>query len=420
MRRPTDGRSAGDPSTHTMSSRRRVRRRLTDITPSSRCASRSASRSCCLKADAAHFLSRVANRPIGTPRTRIGTDEGEPGRMSAVTDAADARPRIVRPMTAIVDRLRTSARLGVLILVLLVPGIGATYSYIGQINGQVDFAASELSGTVVVRQALLALADTAGGRSPDLGPLRAAVDAHPELALAEEMAAVDDRAAGTPPERLALTGALAAVITEAGNTSKLILDPDLDSYFIMDLHIVQVPKMLVAAANAAVLSADGSVADRAINAGDPAAAARAFRSDVDTAQKNSRMTDLATRLAALAAAADAADAFAAPITGSLDDPVPADPAPLVAADRRVGRRHRRRTRERGRSGRGGARGGGDHRPAGVGRQSGHRRGGRPGPGGRAGDRGAGGQPAPGRRHGGVIAGIAGQTLLDGVVDADGG
>jgi methyl-accepting chemotaxis protein len=259
------------------------------------------------------------------------------------TDAAAGRPWIVRPMTVVVDRLRTSARLGVLILVLLVPGIGATYSYIGQINGQVDFAVSELSGTVVVREALLALADTAGGGSPDLGPLRAAVDAHPELALTEELAAAEGKAAGwvaggaaataTAQERLDLAGALVAVVTEAGNTSKLILDPDLDSYFIMDLHIVQLPKMLVAAANAVVLSTGGSVADRAINAGDLAAAARAFRSDVATAQQNTRMGDLSTRMAALAAAADAADALAATITGSLDTAVAVDAAPLAAAVR---------------------------------------------------------------------------------------
>jgi methyl-accepting chemotaxis protein len=233
-------------------------------------------------------------------------------------------------MRAIVDRLRTSARLGVLVLVLLIPGIGATYFYIGQINGQVDFASSELSGTVVVRQALDAMAAAVGGDTPDLAALRAAAWAHPELALDEEFAAVEEKATAGPAD---LAGALAALVTEAGNTSKLILDPDLDSFYVMDLHIVQLPKALVAAATATALGTGGSVAERAVGAGDLASAARAVRSDVDTAQRNTTMSGLAGRLAAVVAAADAADALAGVITGSLDEPVPLDPAPLADAVR---------------------------------------------------------------------------------------
>jgi len=252
--------------------------------------------------------------------------------MSA-TNTSSRRPWLVRPMTVAVDRMRTSARLGALILLLMVPSIGATYAYIGQINGQVDFARSELSGTVVVRQALLAMAATVGGVAPDLAPLRAAARAHPELGLADELAAVEAAATGTPAQRAERAAALAALITEAGNTSKLILDPDLDSFYVMDLHIVQIPKALAAAATATALGTGGSVAERAVSAGDLTSAARAFRSDVDTARKNTKMADLAGRMASLAAAADAADALAAVITGSLDSPVALEPAPLGGAVR---------------------------------------------------------------------------------------
>jgi hypothetical protein len=120
--------------------------------------------------------------------------------MSA-TNTSSRRPWLVRPMAVAVDRMRTSVRLGVLILLLMVPSVGATYAYIGQINGQVDFAQSELSGTVVVRQALLAMAATVGGGTPDLASLRAAAKAHPELGLDDEMAAVDAAAEHRPGRR---------------------------------------------------------------------------------------------------------------------------------------------------------------------------------------------------------------------------
>src|SRR5689334_1656631 len=129
------------------------------------------------------------------------------------------RPWWLGPIPAVVDRLRTSARLAVLIVVLLIPGIGATISYTNVIGGQVDFARNELAGTVVVRQALRALSDTVGGRAPDLAALRAAVAAHPELMLETKLNAVTSAPTGTPAERLAAAVALGALITEAGNTS---------------------------------------------------------------------------------------------------------------------------------------------------------------------------------------------------------
>jgi methyl-accepting chemotaxis protein len=231
-------------------------------------------------------------------------------------------PWFMRPVLAVVDRLRIGARLGVLILVLLVPGAGATYAYVGLINGQVDFAQSELDGTVVVREALLAMADATAGRQPDLAALRASLRKYPDLALDETFAAVQAQPTAAT---------LAALVAEAGNTSKLILDPDLDSFYVMDLQIVQLPKALVAGAAAAALGAGGSVADRAVHAGDLASSARSLRGDVDTAQANTKLSGLASRLQLVKAAADAADALANRITGSLDTPRTIDAAPLADA-----------------------------------------------------------------------------------------
>ncbi|GIJ56581.1 methyl-accepting chemotaxis protein [Virgisporangium aurantiacum] len=242
-----------------------------------------------------------------------------------MSGAAESRPpRLLRPVLLVVDRLRIGARLGVLILVLLVPGAGAAYAYIGLINGQVAFANSEIDGIVVVRAALLAMADTAAGRKPDLGELRASVQQYPDLALDDAFATVQ----AEPTE-----AALAALVVEAGNTSKLILDPDLDSFYVMDLQVVQLPKLLVAAAAARDRGTGGSVADRAVDAAGIASAAGSLRSDVDTAQANTAMGDLADRLKPVVGAADAADAVAATISATLNAPKDVDVAPLADAVR---------------------------------------------------------------------------------------
>jgi methyl-accepting chemotaxis protein len=246
--------------------------------------------------------------------------------------AVQPRPALLRPLLAVADRLRTSARLAVLSIVLLVPGLIATYSYAGVIGGQVDFATLEQAGTAVVRPALVALSDTVAGRDPDLDPLQKAVGAHPELKLEKVMSAV----AGSGG-RVAQATTLAAFITEAGNTSKLILDPDLDSFYVMDLQIVQLPKALVAAAHAADPVAEvgtgGLVGDQAVHAGELTGAATAIRSDVQTADGATALTGLAGRLTAVTGAASAVEALAKTLTDTLDKPGPADPSAAAVAVR---------------------------------------------------------------------------------------
>ena len=55
--------------------------------------------------------------------------------------------------------MRTSVRLGALVLMLLIPGIGATCAYTSEVNAKIAFSTLERDGTEVVRPALLALAE---------------------------------------------------------------------------------------------------------------------------------------------------------------------------------------------------------------------------------------------------------------------
>ena len=80
--------------------------------------------------------------------------------MGSTPDGPTLPPVVLRPVLAAADRMRTSVRLGVLVLVLMIPGIAATYSYTSEVNSKIAFSALERDGTRVVRPALLAMADT--------------------------------------------------------------------------------------------------------------------------------------------------------------------------------------------------------------------------------------------------------------------
>ncbi|GAB3851739.1 hypothetical protein ACFPIJ_53435 [Dactylosporangium cerinum] len=60
------------------------------------------------------------------------------------------RPALLAPALWLADRVRTSTRLGVLCVVLLIPGLGATWAYTGSIDGQINFTGAEVDGTEVV------------------------------------------------------------------------------------------------------------------------------------------------------------------------------------------------------------------------------------------------------------------------------
>ncbi|HYJ75518.1 MAG TPA: methyl-accepting chemotaxis protein [Kineosporiaceae bacterium] len=255
---------------------------------------------------------------------------------------AGGAPAVLRPALALTGRLRTSARLAALIAVLLVPALYATWSFVTVIGGQVAFTQAERGGVQVLRPALAALATTVGqrdGARVDLSQLRAAAAAHPELGLGEKLAAVQKAAgapdAGTPAGRAATASALVDVVTQIGNASNLILDPDLDSFYVMDLQIVQVPKVLFAAAQAAAPNAAAPrverVASQAVQAGTVAGAGAAVHDDVATAGAHTVLPGLTARLKPAAAVTAAASALADRLTSTLDRPAAADPSALAAA-----------------------------------------------------------------------------------------
>jgi len=251
------------------------------------------------------------------------------------------RPRWSAPVDLLLSRLRSSARLALLVVLLVIPAMLANWAFVGTVSGQVQFSDAERQGLVALRPALAALAAVVGGTSaPDLEAVHRALVAHPLLAADRQWEAVQKTAAAraakdTPTARVGLATALADLIAQVGNTSNLILDPDLDSFYLMDSLVVQVPKLLLTAATAA--APDGTaartdqVAAQAVAAGTIAGAATNLASDVQTSTRSSKAAGLAAGEAPLLLVSQAGSTLAQVLTSTLDAPVAAEPTALTGA-----------------------------------------------------------------------------------------
>ncbi|MFI1990692.1 methyl-accepting chemotaxis protein [Actinoplanes sp. NPDC020271] len=238
-------------------------------------------------------------------------------------------------MLSITDRLRTGMRLGLVVLALLVPGALATGMYAVEKGKDLGFSSRERQGVEVLGPILTALADTAAGRKPDLDAVRSVVAAHPGLGLSDTASTVPEVGDGSGDARVATATALVTLITAVGDNSNLILDPDLDSFYVMDAQVVQVPQALLAALQTAHpdtgLTGQQAIAAKAVLAGRLEAAADALRRDVTTAAKNTDDSRLANRLTPVQTLADAISSLDKQIAATLSSPAAAA-EPVEVAD----------------------------------------------------------------------------------------
>lgn len=266
----------------------------------------------------------------------------EEGVTAQATGIPARTPWVVRLPVAISRHLSTSRRVILLICLLLVPSVFSAASFARVIGGQITFSTSEQAGLVVLRPTLAALADTVSGDRPDWDGLAAAVQAHPALQGTDQLTAVRSAVsapdADTPAGRVVTAKALAALAAQVGNTSNLALDPDLDSYYLMDAQVFQLPKAMVAAAQASAPQSGTRterVAARALLAGGLADAARTIGADLSTASRETSLPGLGASLAPVASAAQGLQALAGRLTLQLDSPRPAGDAGVAEAARTV-------------------------------------------------------------------------------------
>ncbi|WCB94821.1 hypothetical protein DSM104299_03560 [Baekduia alba] len=198
--------------------------------------------------------------------------------------------RVLDPLGMLLARMRVSRQLALLGVVLLVPAVLAGRAYHAAQQTQIDFSAQERVGVAALGPAndLVVAAVRARGAAvdaalrhtlppaPALAQLRAAVAANERVdrragaALGARatwartrktiLATLDFGAGTSAADALdAYSEAVDAAVgwvTEVGNASNLILDPDLDSYYVMDALVTKAP----AVAAAAGLGADRQLA----------------------------------------------------------------------------------------------------------------------------------------------------------------
>jgi methyl-accepting chemotaxis protein len=265
---------------------------------------------------------------------------------------------VFRPADLVLGRLRYAQKILLIATVLLLPLGFVTWGYVGIQSGQVAFSAAERDGIAYLRplqeltvRAVRArhLAVTGGGvAGAGVEAAVGAVDAADQtygaqlattdLWSAAKAALRDARATTGPADALAAynkaTAALLDVIVQVSDKSNLTLDPDLDTYYIMDALMFRLPVLLDTAGYAvdkALVYAggtreaiDAARIDLAVASGALASARDAVETGMKTGMANTASADFIAARPTVDAALDAVDAALIQITqavktGKLDE-----------------------------------------------------------------------------------------------------
>ena len=186
--------------------------------------------------------------------------------------------QLFAPAAGLLSRLRFAHKFALIGLVLVVAVAVVGRAYVQTQNAQIAFSAKERVGIRVIEPTgellgSLALTRAAAVRGDNFEDRLAAVDEAvakvdaavksdgAELGLEQDWAKLRGSIQSTLeslPEGVAersealggLTAGAAALIVKAGDTSNLILDPDLDSFYVMDALVTKAPGMLSGLADA--------------------------------------------------------------------------------------------------------------------------------------------------------------------------
>lgn len=216
---------------------------------------------------------------------------------------------VLKPADMVLGRMPLQLRILLLVTLPLIPLLWTVGAYASTQGERINFAAQERIGVAYERPAIDLLvavgsawdASRLGQTAPDLGaPLadfqQAEREYGSELKTGEVSAAavtaVQDLGDGTLPSSDArwatASDALLAVTIAAANNSNLILDPDLDSFYVMDAAVIKLPAIVDGAAITGEAATSGKAsADRtanvAVELGALVAASEGFAGDVATA-----------------------------------------------------------------------------------------------------------------------------------------
>jgi len=193
--------------------------------------------------------------------------------------AADVVRRGFAPSTSLMGRLKYAQKFVLIGIVLIAPLGYVLKSYLDQQSSQIGFSQKERVGVVYVKPAAELLDRLVAARSAAVRvaahklPPSALADARSQLeaaikavdatksgsgsalalnsefsALEQQIQSVSSAPVSTPQAMLdsydKLTAGALKLIVDAGNNSNLILDPDLDSFYVMDSVINRLPSLV--------------------------------------------------------------------------------------------------------------------------------------------------------------------------------
>src|SRR4051794_14274820 len=291
-------------------------------------------------------------------------------------------PMLFSPAVRLLGRLRFAHKFGLIGAVLLIAVGVVARAYVAGQDAQIGFSAKERVGVTAIRPLGELLARLAPARAQAVraaaGDQSAAQGADARAAEVRQAAGAVDRALHGPAASLALaakwqplrrridaalaakggtpaavsarwaalTSGTEALIVEAGNDSNLILDPDLDSFYVMDAMVTKTPDVLDALARASdlevlALAKPGDALQRRIDTaltqgrgdGDVAALQTGLKTSYGTTADTRLRGDLTGPAAGLAGATAAAGRD---LTAFARDGVRPSPAKLDAPIARAG------------------------------------------------------------------------------------
>ena len=174
---------------------------------------------------------------------------------------------LIEPAARLIGRLSYAWKFAVVALVLLAPMGYATTAFVAEKHGQIDFSAAERDGVAYIAPVMTLLGDVVSARSAAVAGERPPASLSASIAAVDEVesslgeglkttekwtaakAAIQEAAeADASPAQTWLTWNEAAtqvlaVIIQASDGSNLTLDPDLDTYYLMDTLVTKVPTL---------------------------------------------------------------------------------------------------------------------------------------------------------------------------------
>jgi methyl-accepting chemotaxis protein len=186
---------------------------------------------------------------------------------------------LIKPAVAVLNKLKYGAKFTLIAVTLVAPLGFVLYSYLKEINGQINFARNEQAGvqhlvplanaysdlmdfrTHVASGDIAKTTETANKIEKSFATFEAEVSkSSDQMKTSESYKAVKEswnvlksakRGKASETAAAGLVDQFKALFITIGNNSQLVLDPDIDSYYSMDSALVQVP------------AAQGQVADMA-------------------------------------------------------------------------------------------------------------------------------------------------------------